>query len=70
MAKAIDDPQQWRQRAAEARALAWGEWDGRMRRMLTEIAAGYELLVQRAEDRHCRSPIEKIQREMAVFART
>ena len=52
--------------AAEARALAWGEWDGRMRRMMTEIAAGYELLAQRDRKRLCRSPIDEIQREIAV----
>jgi hypothetical protein len=66
MTKPIHDPQDWRQRAAEARALAWGEWDGRMRRMMTEIVAGYELLAQRDRKRLCRSPIAEIQREIAV----
>ena len=63
MTKPIHEPQDWWQRAAEARALAWGEWDGRMRRMMTEIAAGYELLAKRL----CRSPIDEIQRETAAY---
>jgi len=58
MAKPTDDFQQWCQRAAEARALAWGAWDGRMRRMLTEIADGYEALAQPDKKRLYRSLIE------------
>jgi len=34
--------------------------------MMTEIAAGYELLAQRDRKRLCRSPIDEIQAEIAV----
>ena len=66
MANAIHDPREWRQRAAEARELAWAEWDRPMRRMMTEIAAGYDVLAERERKRLRRSPIEDIEREIAV----
>jgi hypothetical protein len=36
--------------------------------MMTEVAAGYEVLAERDKKRLCRSPIDEIEHEMAVLA--
>jgi hypothetical protein len=47
----IDDPQHWRDKAAEARATSGLLTDHDSRRQMVEIARGYEYLAQRAEER-------------------
>ena len=47
----LNDPEHWRQRAEEARAIVDGIADPEARRTMLGIAQGYERLAQRAEDR-------------------
>jgi hypothetical protein len=47
----LNDPEHWRQRAEEARAIADGIADPEAKRTMLGIAQGYERLAQRAEDR-------------------
>ena len=45
------DPQHWRNRAAEMRGLAEETFDEELRAMLLEVAAGYDRLAERAQER-------------------
>jgi hypothetical protein len=54
MGKPTDDPKHWRKRAEEMRRLADEASDEKMRLKMVEIADGYELLAQRAEERRQR----------------
>jgi hypothetical protein len=47
----LNDPERWRQRAEQARAIADGIADPEAKRTMLGIAQGYERLAQRAEDR-------------------
>jgi hypothetical protein len=47
----INDPKHWRERAEEARTVAEALDDPEAKRMMFEIARGYERLAQRAEER-------------------
>jgi hypothetical protein len=47
----VDDPSHWRARAEEARTLADEMHDEASRRMMLEIAEGYERLAKHAEER-------------------
>ena len=47
----INDPKHWRERAEEARTFAEALDDPEAKRMMFEIARGYERLAQRAEER-------------------
>ena len=52
MAKSIiNDPKHWRDRAEEARAMAEALTDAEAKRLMHEIADGYERMARRAEDR-------------------
>jgi hypothetical protein len=44
----INDPNHWRERAAEMRKLAEGVTDGAARESMLRIAAEYDRLVERA----------------------
>ena len=56
----INDPEHWRARAAEARAVAEHMPDPEARQTMLSIAADYEKLAKRAEDRAAgRSPQSK-----------
>jgi hypothetical protein len=52
----IHDHQHWRQRAEEARAVAEQMADPEARRMMLNIADGYDKLAQRAEERMGKLP--------------
>jgi hypothetical protein len=47
-------PEYWRARAEEVRAVSGSMHDAAQRRILVEIAQGYDRLAQRAEDRQRR----------------
>jgi hypothetical protein len=47
----LDDPERWRSRAAEVRALAESMSDAQARRVMHDIAESYEYLARRAEER-------------------
>jgi hypothetical protein len=47
----FNDPEHWRKRAAEARALAETFTDKQARERMLEVAAGYERLARLAEER-------------------
>jgi hypothetical protein len=47
----LNDPEHWRQRAEEARAIADGIADPEAKRTMLRIAEGYDHLAERAEDR-------------------
>jgi hypothetical protein len=47
----INSPGHWRDRAEEARRIAEDMADGDARRMMLDIAAGYERLAEHAEKR-------------------
>jgi hypothetical protein len=47
----VDDPAHWRVRAEEARTLADEMSDEISRKMMLQIAEGYERLAKRAEER-------------------
>jgi hypothetical protein len=47
----LDDPQHWRDRAEEARYVAERMSDDKSRELVFEIAAAYERLAKRAEER-------------------
>jgi hypothetical protein len=49
-----NDPEHWRERAAEARALAEKMTDGVGKRAMIEIAEKYERLAERAVERLAR----------------
>ena len=51
MAYDFDDPQYWRDRAEQVRALADGVSNERARNAIFEIAAEYELLADSAQER-------------------
>ena len=53
-ARSINDPQHWRDRAKEARALAETIADLEAKRMMLGIADDYKRLAQRAEERAAR----------------
>ncbi len=46
-----DDPEYWRDRASEARAMAELVADPENKRLMRGIAEGYDRLAQRAEER-------------------
>jgi hypothetical protein len=52
----INDPSHWRERAQQARATAEQIPDPEARRMMQEIADGYERLARRAEERLATAP--------------
>jgi hypothetical protein len=47
----INDPKHWRYRAEEARAMAESMTDPEAKRLMLNVAADYERLAKRAEDR-------------------
>jgi hypothetical protein len=47
----INDPEHWRQRAAQMRALAEDVPDEQAKKTMLRIAKDYDLLAQRAEQR-------------------
>jgi hypothetical protein len=47
----LDDPQHWRDRADEARHVAEHVNDTKSKEMIFEVAAAYERLAKRAEER-------------------
>jgi hypothetical protein len=49
-----DDPQHWRRRAAEARAMADHIVDPEAKRAMLDIATSYERIAARAEQRKSR----------------
>ncbi len=51
MARYLDDPRVWRDRAEEARAHAEDMRDEESRRIMTSIAESYEKMAERAERR-------------------
>jgi hypothetical protein len=51
MAYDFDDPQYWRDRAEQVRALAYGISNERARNAILEIAMEYESLAGSAQDR-------------------
>ena len=52
MARALmNDPDHWRDRAEEARRISEDMADPEAKRMMLNIASGYERLVERAEQR-------------------
>ena len=51
MPASIHNPEHWRERAAEARAVADGLADAEARKAMLKIAADYEKLAMRAEYR-------------------
>jgi hypothetical protein len=52
----IYDPEHWRQRAKEARAIAGSLNDPEAKRSMLKIADEYDLLAQRAEERSAKQP--------------
>jgi hypothetical protein len=55
---ASDDPKHWRERAEKARYVADGMTDPVLKQMMLDVAAGYERLAKRAEDRRlARKPL-------------
>ena len=46
----LDDPEYWRDRAAQVRALADGVSNQKARDVILQIAAEYELLADRAQE--------------------
>jgi hypothetical protein len=49
MRSLFDDPEHWRGRAEEARMIAGTMKDGDSRRILLEIAVGYERMAEQAD---------------------
>jgi len=49
MSDLLNNPESWRQRAAEARAIAGGMTDPDAKRTMLEVAQSYERLAERAE---------------------
>lgn len=47
----INDPKHWRYRAEEARAMAESMTDPEAKQLMLNVAADYERLAKRAEDR-------------------
>jgi hypothetical protein len=47
----LSDPEHWRDRSEEARAVAEGIADSVFKQKMLDVAANYEHLAQRAEDR-------------------
>jgi hypothetical protein len=47
----LNDPEHWRDRAKEARAMAEGMTDSVSKQKMLDVAANYEHLAKRAEDR-------------------
>jgi DNA-binding ferritin-like protein len=47
----INDPEHWRERAKEARAVADAMTDEKTKQMMLRIANSYEKLAERAEQR-------------------
>jgi hypothetical protein len=47
----LDDPNHWRYRADEARLMADNMADPESKRMMMEVATGYERLAERAKER-------------------
>ena len=47
----INDPKHWRHRAAEARAMAESLTDPEAKQLMLNVAADYEKLAKRAEER-------------------
>jgi hypothetical protein len=47
----LNDPEHWRDRSKEARAIAKGMADSVSKQKMLDVAANYEHLAQRAEDR-------------------
>ena len=47
----INDPKHWRHRAEEARAMAESLTDPEAKQLMLNVAADYEKLAKRAEDR-------------------
>jgi cytochrome c553 len=47
----LNDPEHWRDRSKEARAMAEGMADSVSKQKMLDVAANYEHLAQRAEDR-------------------
>jgi hypothetical protein len=47
----LDDPAHWRFRAKEARGMAEHMADPKSKQMMLDVAADYELLAKRAEER-------------------
>jgi hypothetical protein len=56
MASDADDGDRWRTLAAEARATADGLVDPQAKRIMRDIAKGYELLARRADARRKKDP--------------
>jgi hypothetical protein len=48
MSDLLNNPESWRQRAAEARAIASGMTDPDAKRTMLEVAQSYERLAERA----------------------
>jgi len=51
MPRLIDNPEHWRDRAEEARAMAAQLSDPEARRMMEDVAKTYDKLAERAEER-------------------
>ena len=49
MSSLLNNPESWRQRAAEARAIANGMTDPEAKRTMLGVAQSYELLAERAQ---------------------
>jgi hypothetical protein len=49
MSDLLNNPESWRQRAAEARAIASGMTDPNAKRTMLGVAQSYERLAERAE---------------------
>ena len=60
MSNLLDNPEQWRKRAEEARTIASGMRDPECKRMMLDVAASYEILAQRAEARRRGQPESKL----------
>jgi hypothetical protein len=54
--EAINDPKYWRYRAAEARAMAESLTDPEAKQQMLKVAADYEKLAKRAEERSAGVP--------------
>jgi hypothetical protein len=52
----LNDPEYWRQRAIEMRVFAEDMIDAESKRMILEVADGYERLAVRAEERQIKPP--------------
>ena len=52
----VNDPKHWRHRAAEARAMAEGLTDPEAKQRMLKVAADYEKLAKRAEERSAGVP--------------